>query len=186
VKPVSVNIELRTLRAAFKTAKRWKLIESNPFSDVELVATPDQAPHFLTVQDFERLLGCIAEGWLRELVLFAVLTGMRRGEILNLKWEQIDSSQRVVTVETSQTFRTKQGRRRTIPLNETALYLLNSTKEKSTSSYVFTLNDRPILGNWASALFRRYVREAKALTRWRNDELDLQKNTQAGQGDYRV
>ncbi|MGB6647785.1 MAG: hypothetical protein WBG01_04520, partial [Bacteroidota bacterium] len=79
-RPVTVNIELRSIRAAFNTAKRWKLIEANPFADISLASVPDSAPPFITPQGFESLLACVRERWLREIVLFGVLTGMRRGE----------------------------------------------------------------------------------------------------------
>lgn len=160
VQPVSANIELRALRATFSTAKRWRLIESNPFSEVKLASVPERTPLFLTIQDAKQLLACIPEGWLREVVLFALLTGMRRGEVLNLKWENVDFTRRLVHIETSPSFKTKQGRRRTIPLNAKALYLVRSRQGKSSCEHVFSLNDRPIYGNWVQHLFKRYVRRA--------------------------
>jgi integrase len=160
VKPVSVNIELRALRAAFSTAKRWRLIESDPFSEVELASVPERTPLFLTIKDAKRLLACIHEDWLREAVLFALLTGMRRSEVLNLKWENVDFSRRLIHIESNPSFKTKQGRRRTIPLNATALRLVRSRQGKSSCEYVFSLNDRPIYGNWVQHLFKRYVRRA--------------------------
>jgi len=113
VSPVSVNVELRMLKSAFNTAKRWRLIDQNPCDGVLLATVPERAPAFFTLHDFQRLLDTIQEGWLREVVLFAVLTGMRQGEILNLKWTNVNLSKRVIHVETTPSFKTKQGRRRT-------------------------------------------------------------------------
>lgn len=161
VSRVSVNVELRMLKAAFGTARRWNLIEQNPFQNVSLVKVPEQAPLALSVEDFQKLLGCLSEQWLKEIVVFAVSTGMRRGEILNLRWCDVDLASRVVTIQTSERFKTKHGRRRVIPLNDAALYILMSRKGKSASEYVFTLNDKPISGGWVSHLFKRYVRKAK-------------------------
>ncbi|MGB6121535.1 MAG: site-specific integrase, partial [Bacteroidota bacterium] len=160
VSPVSVNVDLRMLKSAFGTARRWRLIESNPFEGIALADVPQKAPSFFTVQEFQRLVDCIGEGWLREVVLFAVLTGMRQGEILSLRWSDVDLPRRVVHIETNPSFKTKQGRRRTIPVNESALYLLSSKAGKSNSEHVFTLNDRPLSGGWGTHLFKRYVRKA--------------------------
>jgi len=52
------------------------------------------------------------------------------------------------------------GRRRTVPLSETAMYLLNAPRGKSTSEYLFTLNGKRINAGWVTHLFKRYVRHA--------------------------
>ena len=163
IKPVSVNVELRMLRSAFNTAKRWKMIEASPTDGIRSAAVPEQAPHFFTAQDFQTLIERIQEGWLREVVLFAVLTGMRKGEILNLRWPDIDMSRKTVNIQSSPSFKTKQGRRRTIPLNDSAYYLLTARQGRSPSEYVSTLNDKPINPGWVTHLFKRYVQRAKHL-----------------------
>jgi integrase len=160
VSPVTVHIELRTLRSVFNVARRWKMLETDPCDGVSLPQLPERAPLALTREDIEKLISCIRENWLRELVIFAVQTGMRRGELLNLKWSSVDFEGRLVTVETSASFRTKAGRRRVVPLSDSALHLLRSKYGKSPSEFVFTLNDRPIYPNWVRALFKRYVRKA--------------------------
>ena len=105
VKPVSVNVELRMLKFAFSTAKRWKLIEANPLDGVSMAGVPQQAPVFFKPGDFHRLVECIKEAWFREVVLFAVLTGMRKGELLNLRWSDVDFARRVLHIETTATFK---------------------------------------------------------------------------------
>ena len=61
----------------------------------------------------------MAAPWLWDLMLFAIHTGMRMGEILGLTWAGVDLFRRTVMV-----FKSKNGERRTIPLNQTALELL--------------------------------------------------------------
>lgn len=122
---------------------------------------PEQAPLALTAEDFQKLISCIRENWFRELVIFSVLTGMRRGEILNLRWSDVDLSRKLIHIQTNGTFKTKQGKRRTIPLSEAAFYLLAAKHGKSPSEYVFTVNDKALNAGWVSHLFKRYVREAK-------------------------
>ncbi|MGZ8421442.1 MAG: site-specific integrase [Nitrospira sp.] len=62
--------------------------------------------------------------WLHDLVLFALNTRMRMGEILELTWRGVDFTRRTVTV-----FRSKNGENRTIPANQTVLKVL-TTKAK--------------------------------------------------------
>ena len=161
IKPVSVNIELRSLRAACATAKRWKLITENPCSEVRQIPVPDEPPVFFSVADLEKLLVVIEEGWLKELVVFAVLTGLRRGEICNLRWQNVDLTRRVVHVRSTATFRTKHGKQRVVALNNTALALLQSRMNRSPSEYVFTLDGHRIRDQHIGRLFKRAVRHAK-------------------------
>jgi integrase len=160
-KAVSVNIELRALKAAFSVAIRWKLIDENPCALVEQLPTPDETPHFFTPADFEKLLGAITQDWLREMVVFAALTGLRRGELCNLKWQDIDFATKVVQIHSSATFKTKQGKRRVVALNNTAYLVLKARKEHSPSEYVFTWDDKKIRDQHAGRLLKRAVRAAK-------------------------
>jgi integrase len=161
VRPVSVNVELRMLKSAFSTALRWKLISENPCRDVPFAQVPDQAPIFITPADFGKLIQAISETWLKELVIFAVLTGLRRGEILNLRWLDVDMERGIINIQSSPRFKTKHGKRRTIPLNSTALEILRKKMEHPGGEYVFTLDGARISGDWVSHLFKRYVRNAE-------------------------
>lgn len=102
--PASVNLQLQTLRAAFGNAKRWRMIEHNPFTGVALVRVPDKAPSFLTVEQFGELIKRITDHWLRNLVMFAACTGMRQGEIRHLEWQHVDMDRRIVHVTSTATF----------------------------------------------------------------------------------
>jgi integrase len=155
---VSVNVELGTLKAAFNTARRWGLVTQSPFIECSLCPEPEQSAPFFSPQDFDKLVTAIRERWLREVVVFAVLTGMRRGEILNLQWSQVNTVKRLVTIESSPTFKTKGGRRRVIPLNETAAYVLEGRRTLSASPYVFTFGDRQIPEDWLTHKFKARVR----------------------------
>lgn len=88
------------------------------------------------------------ENQLREPAVFTVCTILRQGEILNLRWSDVDLIRRVLTIQTSATFKTKGGRGRTIPLSESATALLHSRQARSVSEYVFTLKDKPIPRSW--------------------------------------
>jgi len=95
------------------------------------------------------------------MVVFAVLTGLRRGELCNLKWQDVDLATRVVHIHSSATFKTKQGKRRVVALNNTAFVVLQSRRQQSHSEYVFTLNNQKIRDEHAGRLFKRAVRAAK-------------------------
>jgi integrase len=159
VRPASVNIELRCLKAAFTTAIRWKLLMENPCGGIRMANFPEEAPIFLTVEEFQELLSTIEVPWLKEVVLFAALTGLRRGEIVNLRWTQVDLDRRVLNIQSAGNFKTKKGKRRTVPLHSVALMLLRKKAQES-EDFVFTLNGHRLYEDWITRLFKRYVRKA--------------------------
>ena len=161
ISPATVNIELRALKSALNTARRWKLLNSNPFEGVSFAEVPEHAPLFFSRPDFERLLQCIRENWLKEIVVFATLTGLRRGELVNLRWQEVDLERRVILIQSNPNFRTKQGKRRVIPLSDTAYYLLQNKHGKDSSEFVFSLNGKKIYIDWLTHAFKKAVREAK-------------------------
>ncbi len=119
LKPASINRELATLKKAFNLAvKEWEWCRENPVSRVSMERENNKRDRWLSPEEEARLLeGCAP--WLRDLVTFALHTGMRMGEIVELTWRGVDMTRRTVTV-----LRSKNGERRTIPINETVHSLL--------------------------------------------------------------
>jgi integrase len=119
VKSATINRELATLKKAFNLAlKEWEWVESNPVSKVSMEPEDNKRDRWLTQDEEERLLKACPH-WLREVVVFALNTGMRLSEILELSWDAVDFFRKTVTV-----FKSKNKERRTIPLNGSAIELL--------------------------------------------------------------
>jgi integrase len=163
VKPNTVNQELRTIRAALFTACRWKRISSNPFSKQKFAQQDEQAPVFLSQSVFTTLVSSIDRPWFKDLVVFAAVTGMRRGEIVHLKRSDVDLDRRLITVQSSSTYRTKQGKKRIVPLSEIALNIVLDRSNKELSEYVFSLDGRRIKESFVTHLFKKYVVRSKLL-----------------------
>jgi integrase len=126
VSPATVNLELRALKTFFNCLKRWEILLKSPADGVGSVRLSQRTPAFLTIEQLQRLVGSLKDDWLRRIVLFAAMTGARLGEVLNLTWDRVDLEGRVVLIESNLNFRVKCGKIRAIPLNETALQLLQS------------------------------------------------------------
>lgn len=85
----------------------------------------------------------------------AINTGMRRGEIFNLKWFDVDFNRRIVHVRQS-----KSGRPRTIPLNATAQTLLKGLPKASEYVFPSPKNEKRRV-NDVGRQFERAVKNAK-------------------------
>ncbi len=159
VSPVSVNIELRSLKAAFNVAVQWKLIVENPFQNVKQVRVPYKESRHLSSAEFEILLKSVADPNLRGLFKFAVLTMMRLGEIVNLRWPDLDLAGRWIHVRSSGEFRVKGGKPRSVPMSEEVYRLLASRVQ--VGEYVFSDRvGRKLNPGTISHQFKKAVRKA--------------------------
>ena len=88
--PVTVNREIACLHHMSEKAKEWQMIERNPFDLGKSLLTKEnnQRLRFLTEDEISALL-LECTDYLRPLVACALNTGMGRGEILSLQWDQI-------------------------------------------------------------------------------------------------
>ena len=77
------------LKEMLKHAVQWGYLDANPAQYAERPQGEDQEMQILTPPEIRRLLDAADEPT-RTLLLCAVLTGMRRGELLGLRWEDID------------------------------------------------------------------------------------------------
>ena len=134
-KPASVNRELATLSRVFSLAIDNGIIESNPCKKVKKLREDNQRRRYLTPEEEERLMLALIgkRAHLKPLVQLAIHTGMRRGEILGLRWQNVDFARGVIHVT-----KTKTNRDRDVPLNsEARQFLLDVYKETSDEEFVF-------------------------------------------------
>ena len=124
----AVNRPLALLRHLLRLAhEEWEALESVP--KVRLEKEPQGRLRWLAQDEITRLLEACAKSKnkeLRAVVIVALHTGLRRGELLGLTWDRVDSSRGVIRLEM-----TKSGRRREVPLNDDSYRALVSLGQKS-------------------------------------------------------
>ena len=135
VKPATVNRELSTLRQIFNFARRWeKFFGENPVSISGLLPEENSEERILTLEEEERLLSC-SNAFLRPIITTALQSGMRKTEILTLKWSNVDLENGIITIDQTNT---KSKKTRRVPMSSTLKTLLREQKLKSGGSeYVF-------------------------------------------------
>ena len=112
----TINDELTVLGHAYKLAmKEWEWVTENPVQKVSKEKVRNLIERWLTPEEEKRLLAA-SPTWLQEIILFALHTGLRQSEILNLEWPQVDLFRRTITI-----LEQKNGSKDTLPLNATAL-----------------------------------------------------------------
>lgn len=112
VAPATVNRNLACLQSIFNKAIAWgKFSGENPVRKVKLFKENNQRLRFLEKEEMSKLLGNCNKT-LRSIVILAINTGMRKGEIMGLKWRDIDFQRGIIYL-----YYTKNGEKREIPIN---------------------------------------------------------------------
>jgi integrase len=134
VKPATINRELAMLSKAFNLAvKEWEWAKDNPTSKVSKERENNARDRWLTKDEEKRLLDNSPE-WVKQILIFSLNTGLRLGELSSLEWSRVNILNKAILINI-----TKNGEQRTVPLNKSALSVLEKKlKVKSLKNdYVF-------------------------------------------------
>jgi integrase len=118
--PYSIQKELNVLKHLLRLAVEWELIPINPAQGIKSPRVPAGRVRYLQPKELHALIAACPE-WLRPVVALAVLTGMRRGEIMSLRWIDVDMTQGRIYIP-----QTKNGEGRMVYLNEGAQTVLSA------------------------------------------------------------
>ncbi len=134
--PKSINNYLCILSRCLKSAVEWNIIKDIP--KIKLLKVPPQKYDYLTETDTELLLKH-AEGMWRDMILIAVRTGLRFGELIALQWQDINLKESILTVNRSIVRgiegSPKNNKSRTVPLTQSVMQML--LYRKHNGSFVF-------------------------------------------------
>ncbi|HEY9826494.1 MAG TPA: site-specific integrase [Stenomitos sp.] len=152
----TVNREIDILSHAINTArKEWGIHISNP---VEMIRRPKHnksRERRLSVDEESKLLLQLQtktrNPWIKHVVVFAIETGMRRGEILSLTWSNVDLNKRVARLVD-----TKNGEGRSVPLTLKATALLQALP-RSIDGRVFATTAEAVKLAFARAVERAKI-----------------------------
>lgn len=151
----TVNKEYHILKKLLRLAVKWEIVPINPATGTTTPKTPEGRVRYLQPQEL-RLLLDNCPPWLQPIVLFAVATGMRRGEILQLRYMDI---QKGCAYLPSQITKSKQPRG--VPLNELAQMALDEVAKVSAEMKGSDVIFAGVTVDKISMAFRRAVQKAK-------------------------
>jgi integrase len=160
VKPATVNRSLECLKSLFNKAIAWqKFAGSNPVKQIKLLKENNKRLRFLEREEIVKLLSN-CQKYLKPIVVIALNTGMRRGEILGLKWRDIDIKRGIIYL-----YNTKNGEKREVPVNEQVKTALIRTRKHPQSEYIFCNKDGSrmthVSKSFATALRKSGIKDFK-------------------------
>jgi len=98
--PKTVNNLITLLKTMFKYARRWGYLRDNPALDIDHVRCEHKEMDFLNPEEIQLFLRAAREPF-KTLFLAALMTGLRRGELLGLRWGDIDWNSNTIFVRRS-------------------------------------------------------------------------------------
>ena len=131
------NHYLKLLKHSLNLAIDWDMLDTNPASRIPLFHEDNQVENLLSDEQLERLLSVLKTDENRMvclIALFLLSTGVRLNEALQAKWSQVDQKNRVWRIPAANS---KSKRTRAVPLNDSALEVLNQLTTRGSYENLF-------------------------------------------------
>ena len=184
LKPGTIHTYHRILSAVLYRAVKWGYIKSNPASCMDLPSLKDRKAKYLDEPDARRLLELLRDEpirW-RAIITFDLLSGLRRGELLGLRWEDVNLDAQTITISQTSNYIPPKGvytdspktatSNRPLKLSRSAFLLLLEYKQwqdaqrealgdawMDEDGRVFTRDDgRPLFPDSVSQWFTKFVK----------------------------
>ncbi|MCZ6872725.1 MAG: tyrosine-type recombinase/integrase [bacterium] len=131
VKPSTLNLELRIMRALWNKLIAWGMATEPPMRGIKALPSTPGRLRFLDQGEIATLLD-VTDAALWPVIVFAIHTGLRRSEIKRLAWDDVNLGISRLRVAAG-----KGGKSRDIPLSDTALDVLRKLPRRLDSPLVF-------------------------------------------------
>jgi site-specific recombinase XerD len=154
----------RTLKAAFNKAVEWNYISINPFTKVKFPKIPKSFPVFLLEDELLIILANTSYQHLKDIFTVGFYTGLRLGELINMRWDWINFFQNHITVKCSDQFLTKNKKERIVPMNEKVRSILlsrfNSDSHLPSEIVFCRIRNKILYQESISKQFKKIVRKS--------------------------
>jgi site-specific recombinase XerD len=129
----------------------------NPIKQFKRFKLPEKLPAFFSEIEFKLLLDTIENEDIKDLVIFAVQTGLRQMELITLQWDQINLINKNLLLD-NRNYLTKSKKIRNVPLSTTALNILEKRNSTQNFGHVFTYNGEKIDQDFICRKYKSYIR----------------------------
>lgn len=156
--PASADHCIKLMRRALNLAVQWEFIDKNVLKGIKLFMVDNQVENYLDEEQLERLLHVLRTDHNRTvclILMFLLSTGARLNEGLTATWKNVNIERGVWKVDASLS---KSKKPRSIPLNDSALWVLEQLESKGQSQYLFP---SPVTGKPYTAITRAWYRLRK-------------------------
>jgi site-specific recombinase XerD len=112
--PRGIHVYLRNCKALFSKALSWNYVRENIFTKIKLARLHQTNPEWITEEELTCICSNIGNRNIRQMAQFSFYCGARLGEIVSIKWSDIDLKERNIHIGKSH--KTKSGKERVVPI----------------------------------------------------------------------
>lgn len=160
VSPYAVRRDIINFSSSFNWGINKNYLSENYCKGIKKPKLPERLPHFFSEDEFQKLIEIVDDTDLKDLIEFAVLTGLRQSDLISLRWSQIDFKNNNLILDNRNSL-TKSRKVHNIPLSISALQILTKRDiKREDKELVFTYLGKKIRQTFISKRFSKYVEEA--------------------------
>lgn len=135
--PASADHHVKLMRRVLNVAIQWDMLEKNVLKNIPLLMVDNQVENYLKEDQLVRLVEALRTDENRpvcHILMFLLSTGSRLNETIQAKWSQVDTENGVWRIPASNS---KSKRTRSVPLNDSALWVLEQARLQGEFEYIF-------------------------------------------------
>lgn len=157
--PFQAHQHFRNLRTFFNWAIDNEYIDQSPMWRMKAPKLPEKKPKWITGKELEEIISHEVNSSLQDIYRILFYTGMRANELLSLEWNNIDLNERIIFIRNSDSFKTKTGKERAIPLSEKVYQIIYRQPSRFTERLLFTKKQRKLNVDFVSKNFKKSLRK---------------------------
>jgi integrase len=159
IAPATQDHDIKLLRRALNLAVEWEFLERNVLKGVKLLNVDNQLHDVADQEQLTRLVDILRTDSNRpvcNIIMFLLSTGARKMEVLTATWGQVDMDRGLWTIPATIA---KSKKSRTVPLNDSAMWVLGEMAKSKFSDAIFA---NPATGKPFTEITRVWYRLRKA------------------------
>lgn len=142
-KPKTAKNTLGIIQTMLKHAVKLKYLQDNPATQLDVIrGIQKNKQGYLSKKESETILKASEGHYFKDLILVGLYSGMRRGELVNLCFEDVDINKKLIYIKNKENFTTKSRKERVLPLHQNLYKFFNDNKHKK--GYCFTKARDPL------------------------------------------
>lgn len=154
----NTNRLVNCIKAMMRRAEDWELVEKKSWHTVKALKVPKGRILFYTTEEINKFLDIVPDNW-KLIVLLGCRAGLRRGEIVNLDWADIDLTRRLITIQPKRDWQPKTCECRDIPISNDLLKIIKNLK--GSGAVALTSKGKRFTFSGITAHFAKYVSKLK-------------------------
>jgi len=149
--PAGLNRKVRAIKTALRQAEFWELIPPQNWRKVSKFKEKKGRVEFHTPAEIKRILSIFNANW-QLVVLLGARAGLRRGEIANLKWSDVDFKNNQLYIAPNKT-----EKHRYIPLAQDLKKALEKANKRKTGAFVVEVGENRQSPYFLSVFYKKYT-----------------------------